>query len=122
MIDDDPVQLVLRALAHPVRRRVLESLLSEAGLSIADLLRREDLTRQTLVQHLDALIDADLVRTEYEGRERLHYLNVVPIVELMDGWMAQFATPQVRALLGLPGKVEAAQRDAEVRGKPRRRA
>ena len=112
---NDPTQLVFRALAHPARRDVLVALLDRAGQSIAELMAGCDMTRQTFTQHLDALIDADLVRFSYEGRERLHYLNVLPLVHVTDEWMARFVNPQVRALLGLRQNVEAESKAAKRR-------
>ena len=105
----DPGQLVFRALSHPIRRAVLEDLLSESGLSMTELMARHEVSRQTFAQHLRALEDADLVRHEFEGRERRHYLNVAPLYAMSDEWLSRFVNDQGRALLGLRMRVERAR-------------
>ena len=103
---EDPTQLVFRALSHPIRRGVMEDLLSKPGLSMTELMARHSVSRQTFAQHLQSLEDADLVRHEFAGRERLHYLNVVPLYAMSDEWLSRFVNDQGRALLGLRARVE----------------
>jgi uncharacterized protein YndB with AHSA1/START domain/DNA-binding transcriptional ArsR family regulator len=89
---------VFKALADPTRRLLLDRLRQRNGQTLGELCAELGMTRQSATQHLDVLARADLVTTVRRGRERLHYLNPVPIHELQERWIATFETPRLRAL------------------------
>ncbi|MFC6567492.1 ArsR/SmtB family transcription factor [Actinoplanes utahensis] len=89
---------VFRALADPTRRRLLDSLRVANGQTLGRLCGSLDMTRQSVTQHLDVLAEANLISTVRRGRERLHYLNPVPIHELQQRWVASFEEPRLRTL------------------------
>ena len=97
---------VFRALAHPGRRRLLDRLVKENGLSLSALCEDHDMTRQAVTEHLLVLEDANLVTAVKQGRERLHYLNPVPIYQVFDRWIRKFEVDRLRALDDLKRKVE----------------
>ncbi|WP_239138581.1 ArsR/SmtB family transcription factor [Actinoplanes regularis] len=89
---------VFKALADPTRRRLLDGLRQEDGQTLGRLCGRLAMTRQSVTQHLDVLQEANLISTVRHGREKLHYLNPVPIHELQQRWIAPFEQPRLRAL------------------------
>ena len=89
---------VFKALANPTRRRLLDSLRSRNGETLGGLCENLDMTRQAVAQHLRCLEDANLVATIWHGREKLHYLNPVPIHEIYDRWIAKYERQQLQAL------------------------
>lgn len=102
----DHTDKVFKALADPGRRRLLDLLHVENGRSLGSLCEHLDMTRQAVTQHLALLEAANLVATVRRGREKLHYLNTVPIFEIADRWISQFERPQLRALRDLKTKLE----------------
>jgi DNA-binding transcriptional ArsR family regulator len=92
---------VFRALANPTRRRLLDSLRARNGETLGGLCANLDMTRQAVSQHLRCLEDANLVATIWHGREKLHYLNPVPIHEIYDRWIAKYERQQLQALRDL---------------------
>ena len=89
---------VFKALANPTRRRLLDSLRARNGETLGGLCENLDMTRQAVAQHLRCLEDANLVATIWQGREKLHYLNPVPIHEIYDRWIAKYERQQLHAL------------------------
>lgn len=102
----DDMDLVFKALADASRRRLLDLLHAEQGQTLGALAGRLDMTRQAVSQHLSVLEAASLVATERRGREKLHYLNAVPIHEVHTRWIAKFERPRLDALAGLKAKLE----------------
>jgi uncharacterized protein YndB with AHSA1/START domain len=100
---DEPV---FRALADPTRRAILDALFEREGRSLGELVARFDMTRFGVMKHLRLLEEAGLVSTRKVGRERLHYLNPVPIREIHDRWTGKFAARASGALLGLRAHLE----------------
>ncbi|HEY1504041.1 MAG TPA: helix-turn-helix transcriptional regulator [Stellaceae bacterium] len=98
---------VFRALADPTRRRLLDRLRARNGQSLSELCDRADMTRQAVTKHLAILEAANLVATQKQGRERLHYLNPVPINEIADRWIGKYERPRLRALAELKKSLEA---------------
>lgn len=92
---------VFRALANPTRRHLLDLLRARNGESLGGLCANLDMTRQAVTQHLRCLEDANLVNTIWHGREKLHYLNPVPIHEIYDRWIAKYERQQLKALSDL---------------------
>lgn len=88
---------IFKALADPTRRRLLDRLLATPGLTLTELIADLDMTRQSATRHLAVLEAAGLVISARRGREKLHYLNPVPIAEIGDRWIDKFAqAPRAR--------------------------
>jgi uncharacterized protein YndB with AHSA1/START domain len=97
---------VFRALADPTRRGLLDSLFREDGQTLSALERRLPMTRFGVMKHLRVLEEANLVVTKKRGREKLHFLNTVPIRLVHDRWVSKYAEPWAAALSGLKHKLE----------------
>jgi uncharacterized protein YndB with AHSA1/START domain/DNA-binding transcriptional ArsR family regulator len=94
----DALDKVFRALADPTRRQVLDLLHERDGQTLGELCARQAMTRQAASQHLDLLEAANLISTVRRGREKLHYLNPVPLQEIQERWIDKFERPRLRAL------------------------
>jgi DNA-binding transcriptional ArsR family regulator len=105
VIDD-----VFKALADPTRRRLLDELFEEDGQTLSALEQRLPMSRFGVAKHLKVLEGAGLVTTRKRGREKLHYLNPVPIREVHDRWVSKYAEPWAAALTGLKKDLEEEQR------------
>ena len=101
MMDD-----VFRALADPTRRRLLDELFEEDGQTLSALEQRLPMSRFGVAKHLKVLEGAGLVTTRKRGREKLHFLNPVPIREVHDRWVSKYAEPWASALTGLKRDLE----------------
>jgi DNA-binding transcriptional ArsR family regulator len=101
MIDD-----VFRALADPTRRRLLDELFEQDGQTLSALEQRLPMTRFGVAKHLKVLEEAGLVTTRRRGREKLHFLNPVPIREVHDRWVSKYAEPWASALTELKRDLE----------------
>jgi DNA-binding transcriptional ArsR family regulator len=97
---------VFRALADPVRRQLLDSLHARNGQTLGELCEGHDMSRQAVTKHLAILEDANLVATEKRGREKLHYLNPIPIHDIADRWIGKYERGRLRALGTLKKKLE----------------
>jgi uncharacterized protein YndB with AHSA1/START domain/DNA-binding transcriptional ArsR family regulator len=100
------VDEVFRALADPTRRALLDELFRQDGQSLGALERRFAMTRFGVMKHLKALEDAGLVLTRRRGREKLHFLNPVPIRLVHDRWVSKYAEPWTAALSDLKQRME----------------
>jgi len=97
---------VFKALADPTRRRLLDQLHRENGQTLTALCAQMDMTRQAVTQHLQILVDAGLIAVVWQGREKLHYLNPVPLYEIQDRWINKFERSRLAALRDLKRKLE----------------
>src|ERR671935_1604390 len=97
---------VFRALADPTRRSLLDELFREDGQSLSALERRLPMTRFGVMKHLRVLEDAGLVTTRRRGREKLHFLNPVPIRLVHDRWVSKYAEPWAAGLSALKTTLE----------------
>ncbi len=97
---------VFKALADPVRRQLLDSLHQRNGQTLSELCEGHDMSRQAVTKHLAILEGANLVATRKEGREKLHFLNPVPIFEIADRWIEKFERSRLRALNELKKNLE----------------
>jgi DNA-binding transcriptional ArsR family regulator len=97
---------VFKALASPTRRRLLDTLRSRNGETLGELCADLDMTRQAVTQHLRCLEDANLVATVRRGREKLHYLNPVPLHEIYNRWIEKYEREQIQALSDLKKSAE----------------
>jgi DNA-binding transcriptional ArsR family regulator len=100
------IDKVFKALADPGRRRLLDLLHRENGQTLTSLCEHMDMTRQAVTQHLQLLEDANLVAIVWHGREKLHYLNPVPLHEIHARWIAKFERNRLDALRDLKKKLE----------------
>jgi len=100
------MDLVFKALADSSRRDLLDRLRADNGQTLGQLCERLDMTRQAVSKHLGLLEEANLVATVKRGREKLHYLNPVPIHEIAERWIGKFERHRVQALSDLKTMVE----------------
>ena len=104
MAEDD--DLVFKALADPTRRALLDRLFERDGQTLTELESEVDMTRFGVMKHLKVLEGAGLVVTRWSGREKLHYLNPVPIRLVHDRWIDKYKERRVSALAGLTAELE----------------
>jgi DNA-binding transcriptional ArsR family regulator len=102
----DDLDKVFAALADPGRRVLLDRLFAENGQTLGQLCEHMNMTRQAVSKHLKVLEEASLVVPIRRGREKLHYLNPVPIHEIADRWIGKFERGRLRALADLKAKLE----------------
>src|SRR5215475_15979685 len=88
---------VFRALADGSRRELLDRLRADNGQTLGDLCERLNMTRQAVSKHLGILEEANLIATVKRGREKLHYLNPVPIHEIGERWIGKFERSRLQA-------------------------
>ena len=100
-----------RALGDPSRRKLLDRLHADNGQTLSELSRHLDMTRQAVTKHLALLEAANLVVTVRRGREKLHYLNPVPIHEIYERWIGKFERQRLRALHDLKKGLERKRHD-----------
>jgi len=98
---------VFKALADESRRDLLDRLRADNGQTLGDLCARLDMSRQAVSKHLAILEAANLVATVRRGREKLHYLNPMPIHEIGERWIGKFEHSRLHALSGLKKGLEA---------------
>ena len=106
IIETMDMDLVFRALADPGRRHLLDQLRERNEQTLGDLCRGLDMTRQAVTKHLRILEKAHLVVTQKRGREKLHYLNPVPIHDIADRWIDKFERGRLQALSDLKKQLE----------------
>lgn len=102
-MDDDEV---FKALADPTRRHLLDKLFERDGRTLTELEQDLAMTRFGVMKHLKVLADAGLVTTRKRGREKLHFLNPVPIRLIHDRWIDKYTERQVSALADLKHELE----------------
>jgi DNA-binding transcriptional ArsR family regulator len=100
------IDRVFKALADPGRRHLLDLLHRENGQSLTALCEHMDMTRQAVTQHLQQLEGANLVAVVWHGREKLHYLNPVPLHEIHERWINKFERGRLVALRELTTSLE----------------
>ena len=103
VIEEDKV---FKALADASRRQLLDRLRKENGLTLNELCQGHDMSRQAVTKHLALLEAANLVVTQWQGREKLHYLNPVPIHEIYTRWIGKFERGRLQALNNLKQALE----------------
>jgi len=103
---DRDLDKVFKALADPGRRLLLDRLFAENGQTLGRLCEHLEMTRQAVTKHLKVLEEASLVVTARRGREKLHYLNPVPIHEIAERWIGKFEHGRLRALADLKQRLE----------------
>ena len=107
------IDKVFKALADPGRRRLLDQLHSDNGQTLTALCEHMDMTRQAVTQHLQQLEAANLVAVIWQGREKLHYLNPVPLFEIQELWIKKFERSRLGVLHNLKTQLEGNQNGNE---------
>src|SRR5450755_3647221 len=102
----DGTDLLFKALADPSRRKLLDVLHDHDGRTLNDLCEHLAMTRQGVTQHLGVLEAANVVVTLRRGREKLHFLNPVPLQQIYERWIAKFEKPRLKALGDLKRRLE----------------
>jgi DNA-binding transcriptional ArsR family regulator len=97
---------VFRALADPIRRQLLDDLHARNGQTLNELCVGREITRQAVTKHLSILEKAALVVTHKRGREKLHYLNAIPIHEIGDRWIGKYERSRLQVLGDLKRNLE----------------
>jgi DNA-binding transcriptional ArsR family regulator len=103
VIDDD---LVFKALADKTRRLLLDRLFERDGRTLGELEAEVEMTRFGVMKHLRVLEEANLIVTRRAGRQKLHFLNPIPIGAIYDRWIKKYRTQQVSTLLDLKQELE----------------
>ena len=97
---------IFKALADPTRRALLDRLLDEQGQTLTELIEGLDMRRQSATKHLAVLEAAGLVTCQRQGREKLHYLNPLPIAEISRRWLDKFSADRAAAILNLKAALQ----------------
>jgi DNA-binding transcriptional ArsR family regulator len=103
---DAPLDTAFKALADPGRRQLLDRLYETSGQTLGQLCHGLDMTRQAVTKHLAILEHANLVSVVWRGREKLHYLNPVPIYEMAQRWLRKFEERHLGALSDIKQRLE----------------
>jgi DNA-binding transcriptional ArsR family regulator len=107
-VDDDAV---FRALADQSRRHLLDRLHAKNGQTLGELCEGLDMTRQAVAKHLAILEEANLVASKRQGREKLHFINPVPINDIAERWIRKFEHRRLSALSALKKHLEGDEHD-----------
>jgi len=102
-MDDDKV---FKALGDPTRRQLLDLLCEQNGQTLGQLCEHLDMARQSATQHLGLLEAANLVTTVWRGRQKLHFINPVPLHEVYERWVRKFERRRLRLLHDLKNELE----------------
>jgi DNA-binding transcriptional ArsR family regulator len=100
------VDAVFKALADASRRKLLDRLHLRSGQTLSELCEHLDMTRQAVTKHLGLLEEANLVAVVWHGREKLHYLNPVPLHEIYERWISKYERHRLQALSDLKKGLE----------------
>jgi DNA-binding transcriptional ArsR family regulator len=103
---DADLDKVFKALADPSRRQLLDRLHADNGQTLGQLCAHLDMTRQAVTKHLALLEEANLVVVLWRGREKLHFLNPVPIHAITERWISKYERDRLRVLAELKEKLE----------------
>ncbi len=104
------MDLVFKALGDASRRHLLDRLHAQNGQTLGELCAGLDMSRQAVMKHLGILEEANLIASRKQGREKLHYLNPVPIHEIAERWIGKFERGRLRALSELKRQLEGSDR------------
>jgi DNA-binding transcriptional ArsR family regulator len=102
---------IFKALADSSRRKLLDRLRKKGGRTLNELCEKHDMSRQAVTKHLALLESANLVVTKKQGREKLHYLNPVPIHEIYMRWIGKFEQSHLKALHNLKQALEESENE-----------
>lgn len=104
--------MVFKALADQTRRSMLDKLLASPGLTLGELIEGTEMRRQSASKHVQLLEEAGLVHVEWQGREKKHFLNSIPIKEIGRRWLDKYGEHQTDALLTMKQALEAPVEEA----------
>jgi DNA-binding transcriptional ArsR family regulator len=99
-------ELVFKALADRHRRELLDRLYARNGQTLSELCKGLPMARQSVSQHLHVLEQANLLSVEWQGREKLHYVNPVPLHEIYERWIRKYEQQRLRALHNFKAMLE----------------
>jgi DNA-binding transcriptional ArsR family regulator len=102
----DDMDNIFKALADHSRRQLLDHLIKKNGQTLNELCEHHDMARQSVSKHLAILEEAKLIVTEWQGRNKLHYLNAEPIGEIYDRWISKYDRHRVEAISELKRNLE----------------
>lgn len=105
-VETTDAEKVFKALADTGRRRLLDQLYEEKGQTLSALCQHMDMSRQAVTQHLNLLEDANLVVVVWHGREKLHYLNPVPLHAVYSRWVQKFERNRLDIVQDLKNQLE----------------
>ena len=105
-INEDLMDAVFKALADAGRRKLLDELRTENGQALSELCRHLAMTRQAVTKHLVLLEKANLIAVAWRGREKLHYLNPMPLHEIYERWIGKYERHRLQALSDLKKGLE----------------
>jgi DNA-binding transcriptional ArsR family regulator len=108
MAERPETDLLFKALADASRRKLLDLLHVHDGRTLNDLCEHLDMSRQGVTQHLAVLEAANLLASVRRGREKLHFLNPIPLQQVYERWIAKFDEPRLKALSSLKQRLEQA--------------
>jgi DNA-binding transcriptional ArsR family regulator len=97
---------IFKALADNTRRELLDRLFAKDGQTLGELCEYLSMTRQAVTKHLVILEEANLIVIQWKGREKLHYLNPVPIQEIFERWVSKYETSRLAAISNLKNALE----------------
>jgi DNA-binding transcriptional ArsR family regulator len=100
------MDVVFKALADPSRRKLLDALRKENGQTLSELCQHLEMTRQAVTKHLMLLEKANLIAVVWRGREKLHYLNPMPLHEIYERWIGKYERHRLQALSDLKKGLE----------------
>ncbi|MBI2799470.1 MAG: helix-turn-helix transcriptional regulator [Gammaproteobacteria bacterium] len=100
------IDKVFKALADPSRRELIDRLHAKNGQTLSELCAGLDMARQSVTQHLGLLEEANLISVQWQGRDKLHYFNPVPIHEIYERWIRKFERQRLDALHDFKTKLE----------------
>jgi DNA-binding transcriptional ArsR family regulator len=106
------MDVVFKALADPSRRKLLDELRKQNGQTLSGLCEHLEMTRQAVTKHLVLLEKANLTAVVWRGREKLHYLNPMPLHEIYERWIGKYERHRLQALSDLKKGLESARRMA----------
>jgi DNA-binding transcriptional ArsR family regulator len=106
MTESRDAEVLFKALADSSRRKLLDLLHAHDGRTLNELCENLEMTRQGVTQHLNVLEAANLIATVRRGREKLHFLNPIPLQEIYERWIAKFEKPRLKALSDLKRRLE----------------
>jgi DNA-binding transcriptional ArsR family regulator len=108
---------VFKALADPSRRKLLDELRKQNGQTLSELCEHLDMTRQAVTKHLVLLEKANLIAVVWRGREKLHYLNPMPLHEIYERWIGKYERHRLQALSDLRKGLEQTRQNKKTRKK-----
>lgn len=97
---------IFKALADPLRRRILDQLYEQDGLTLTQLCESADMSRQAVSKHLGILEASGVITSRMSGRNKHHYLNPVPIQAIAERWLSKFKQHQAAELIRLKNEIE----------------